>query len=128
MLLVEAARNPVEIQFRAQEVPQRPVVEQRVRRPHQPAAGDESQHPVQTGFEHAHRVGLEHLVNSKVAPHPLDRVHGLSEMRRIGRQRDGAPRNDGERARRAAPQDLGDPFQHADLVSRPRAAAGQYQA
>ena len=134
MLLVETARDPVEIQLRAQQIPQRRVVEQRVRRPYQPAAGDEGQHPVQAGLEHTQRVGLEHMVNSEVAPHALDRVHGLPEMRRIGRQCDGAhgagggPGDDGERAGRAAPQDLGDPFEHADLVGRPRAAAGQYQA
>ncbi len=134
MLLVQAARDAVEVQLLAQQIPQRRVVEQRMRRMHQPAAGDERQHPVQSGPQHAGGVRLEHLVHAKIAPHSFDGIHRAPEVRRVRGERDGAdgagggPGDDGKRTRGTAPQQFRDALEHADLVGGARAAARQHQA
>src|SRR5450631_1653746 len=101
---------------------------------HQPTAGEERQRPVQSGFQHAHRVRFEHMMHAKIAPYPLDGVHGSPEMRRVRGESDrtdragGGSGNDGKRASRAAPQQSRDAFEHAHLIGRARATACQYQA
>jgi len=68
-------------------------VEDRMRRMHQPAAGDECQHPVHAGPEHAHGIGFEHMVHAKFAPHPLDGIDRVPEVRPHPRRE--RPRADG---------------------------------
>ncbi len=132
--LVQAARNAVEMQMRAQQLPQRCIVEQGMRRLHQPTAGEKRQEPMQPRSHHAERVRLEHVMHPKFAPHSLDRINGTAEMRGIRCQRDGAhgarrgAGNDGERTGRTAPQQIRDALEHADLVGRAGTAARQHQA
>ena len=132
-LLVQISRNSVEIQILPQQLPQRGIVEQRTRRMNQPAPGEQRQHPVQSGLQDADRIRPDHLVHPEVAPHPLNGVYGLPEMRRIRGESDGADRaggsagNDLKRAAGTAPHKLGDALEHAHLIGGARPAAGQYQ-
>jgi len=101
---------------------------------HQPPPGGQREDPLQTGTQHAGRVRLDHVVNAEIAPHLLDGIDGVPEVGGVRSKRDGAHRSGGgagdhlKRASGAAAQLLGDALEHADLVCRARAAAGQDQA
>ena len=133
VLLVHAARNAVEIEVFAQQLPQRRVVEQRARRMHQPASGEQREDPVKSRLEHARKIRLDHVMHAKLPPHLLDGIHRMPEMRRVRGNRDGAhgpgrgAGDDRKGVAGAATQELGDTLEHADLIRGARTAAGQYQ-
>ena len=54
------------------------------------AAGESASDQCSPDLQHAGRVGLDDVVHAEFAPHPLDGVDRVSEMRGIGGERDGA--------------------------------------
>jgi hypothetical protein len=89
--------------------------------------------PAHAVGEHAGGVGAKNLVDPEIAPHEIETPHAFVKPGGVNRQGggvDGAGRGaaqDRKRIRGLAREQLGDGLQHAHLVGRARAAAGQYQ-
>jgi len=129
---LDAAANAGTIDVHAEQLAQRRVIEQRLRRRQHQAAGDERQHPVRAGAQHVMGIDMEHLARMEVGPHALESRHRAAPVVRLGRQHAGGygtrrgTDDDRERVARAR-QHLRERQQHPDLVSRTGAAPRQHK-
>ena len=74
------------VDVNAEQLAQRRVVEQRLRRRQHEAAGDQREHPVKARAQHVHGIDVEHLLRAEVGPHPLQACDGAAPVVRFGCQ------------------------------------------